>query len=506
VISILDELQRIRRAWAHRLFDGPLPLLEMAMVIAFAIASVSELYAVAALAFAVFVLVFIFAVAERRVIDIVLLAGVYYVFRFNLIEAVPPYRYLTDVISIVSALGVLTLLVTRKGRLRWYDGLFAAWGAYALVLALARDVPLTPAIVQIRAMLGVYPLFVLVREIGFEGTASRHRAALTFYGFFAWALFLQAFVEKVSGKLVLTTAFVKWTSISYTNWPRVYGWTANPNSLGALCVLLIALGILLAAWGHRGRWLNTGLALYFGTLVLSVSRSAMWGLIVFLAVVLFQHTFEGMGRREIVRFVVRPFAVGLAVAFLAILLSIAIPALSQSLDTRDDGFGVFGRFVTGGEEVDSSRRGGRIFSLTTGLAIATRGAGDMLFGQGPATYGSAGSNFWESPLYDAYGIPENFYADMFPVMMLVEVGIIGLLMYVAGLVGLARANSGMPLTWRLGIGALLALWCLFYNVPEITMLYFPILVFLGVPMSRPGRDEMSAILHAGDQGPSQGAG
>jgi hypothetical protein len=364
---------------------------------------------------------FVFAVAERRAIDIVLLAGVYYVFRFNLIEAVPPYRYVTDVISVVSALGVLTLLVTRKGRLRWYDGLFAAWGVYALVLAFARDVPLTPAIVQVRAMLGVYPLFVLVREIGFEGTASRHRAALTFYEFFAWALFLQAFVEKVSGKLVFTTSFVKWTSISHTNWPRVYGWTANPNSLGALCVLLIALGILLAAWGYRGRWLNTGLALYFGTLVLSVSRSAMWGLIAFLAVVLFQRAFEGMKRREIVRFISRPFASALPPRS-SPSSEHRVPMLSQSLDPRDEGFGVFGRFVTGSEEVDSSRRGGRIFSLTTGLEIATGGAGDMLFGQGPATYGSAGSNFWESPLYDAYDIPESFYADMFPIMMLVEVG------------------------------------------------------------------------------------
>ena len=476
------------------------------MVIAFAIASVSELYAVAALAFSVFVMSFVFAVAERRAIDIVLLAGVYYVFRFNLIEAVPPYRYVADVISVVSALGVLTLLVTRKGRLRWYDGLFAAWGVYALVLAFARDVPLTPAIVQVRAMLGVYPLFVLVREIGFEGTASRRRAAFAFYEFFAWALFLQAFVEKVSGKLVLTTSFVKWTSISHTNWPRVYGWTANPNSLGALCVLLIALGILFAVWGQRGRWLNTGIALYFGTLVLSVSRSAMWGLIAFLAVVLFQRTFEGMGRREIVRFLFRPFAIGLAAAFLAILLSIALPMLSQSLDPRDEGFGVFGRFVTGSEEVDSSRRGGRIFSFTTGLKIATAGAGDLLFGQGPATYGSAGSNFWQSPLYDAHDIPESFYADMFPIMMLVEVGVFGLMLYVAGLVGLAWANSSTPLTWRLGVGVMLALWCLFYNVPEITMLYFPILVFLGVHMPHPGRDEMSAILHAGDQRPSQGAG
>lgn len=458
----------------------------------FAVVSIWQIHVISAAVFALFVLVFAFAVLERRVVDIVLLAGVYFVFRFHLIESAPHYRYLTDLITLVSGAAVLYLLVSRRARLKWYDGVFVAWGVYALALALFRDVPLMPAIIQVRALLGVYPLFVLTRELGFAEAASRRMAGLAFYHFFAWALFAQAFIEKAFGKVLFMTSFVRWTSISVTNWPRVYGWTANPNSLGALCVLLIALGVLLAAWGFDGRWLRTSLALYFSTLVLSVSRSAMWGLLVFLGIVLAQRAFEGLARRDIVRLVARPFAIGLACAVLAIALSIVVPKITQALHQGDSGFGIFGRFVTGDEEVESSIKGGRLFSLRTGLEIATRGAGDLVLGQGPATYGSAGSNFWESPLYEPYEIPEGFYADMFGVMMLVEVGLLGLGLFVAGVVGLAWANRTMPVAWRLGIGALLALWSLFYNVPELTMLYFPILLFLGVPLPRPREEDAAA--------------
>lgn len=458
----------------------------------FAVVSIWQIHVISAAVFALFVVVLVFAVLERRVVDIMLLAGVYFVFRFHLIESAPDFRYVADMITLVSGAAVLYLLASRRARLKWYDGLFVAWGVYALALALFRDVPLMPAIIQVRALLGVYPLFVLIRELGFEGAGARRVAGLAFYEFFAWALFVQAFIEKASGKVAFMTSFVRWTSISVTNWPRVYGWTANPNSLGALCVLLIALGVLLGAWGFNGRWLRTGLALYFATLVLSVSRSAMWGLLVFLGIVLAQRVFEGLARRDIVRLLARPFAIGLACAVLAIALSIAIPKINQALDSGNGGFGIFGRFVTGDEEVESSIKGGRLFSLRTGLEIATQGAGDLVLGQGPATYGSAGSNFWESPLYEPYDIPEGFYADMFGVMMLVEVGLLGLGLFIAGIVGVAWSNRSMPVAWRLGIGSLLALWSLFYNVPELTMLYFPILVLLGVPLPRPSEEDAAA--------------
>lgn len=480
---------------AHRLFGGPLPTAEIVVLAAFAVASVAPSLLVAQLALAIFVILFVFAVAERRVVDIALLAGTYFVFRFNLIETAREFRYVSDLISAASIAAVVALLVTRRGRLRWYDGLFIVLGLYGLGLAFVRDVPLTPALVQVRALLGVYPLFMLVRELGFSGVGVRRVAALAFYEFFAWALFVQAFIEKATEKLLFTTAFVRETPISFTNWPRVYGWTANPNSLGALCVLLIALGILLAAWGFRGRWLTRGLSLYFGTLVLSVSRSAMWGLIAFLAIVLFQRTFEGAKRRDIWRVVRRPFAVGLAAALLAVSLSVVIPVVTQAVGWTGEGFSIFGRFVTGDDEVQSSIKGGRLFSLRTGLAIATRGIGDLAFGQGPATYGSAGSKFWTPPLYEQYDIPEGFYADMFGVMMLVEVGVVGLVLLVGGLVGLAWSNSAMPRSWRIGIGALLTIWSLFYNVPEITMLYFPILVFLGVRVDRPSGANAAAWSH-----------
>lgn len=485
------------RTWTDRLFGRRWPIAEIAVLVAFMVASVVETPIVVALAFALFIELFIIAVVQRRSIDIALLAGLYYVFRFNLIAASPEFRYGTDLITVVGAGMVLLLLLGRSARLRWYDWVFIAFGVYSVGIGVIRDVPVTPLLVQLRALLGVYPVFVLVRELGFQRAGDRATAALAFYHLFAWALLAQAFIEKASGKLLFMTSFVRLGGISFTNWPRVYGWTANPNSLGALCVLLIGVGLLLAAWGFRGRWLSSGVTLYFATLMLSVSRSALWGLLVLLAIFLFRPAFEGTARRVIGVFAAKRFAIGAAIAVAAIILSVVVPLilprLIPSMYGAEEGFGIYGRFITGEDEVEGSMKGGRLFSLRTGLTIATRGVDDLLIGQGPATYGSAGSNFWESPLYKPFDIPEGFYADMFMVMMVVEVGLIGLGLFALGLVGLLRSNDGMPLAWRIGILSVLTLWCLFYNVPELAMLFFPILVLMGIPLGRPAPAQAAAL-------------
>lgn len=492
-----EEFGAVWRVWTDRLFGRRWPVAEIAVLVAFMIASVFETPIVAAVAFALFIELFIIAVIQRRPVDIALLAGLYFVFRFNLIAASPVFRYGTDLITVATALMVLILLVGRSARLRWYDWIFVAFGVYSAGVGLMRDVPVTPLLVQLRALLGVYPLFVLVRELGFERAGDRAPAVLAFYHLFAWALLAQAFIEKATGKLLFMTAFVRLGGISFTNWPRVYGWTANPNSLGALCVLLIGVGLLLAAWGFKGRWLNTAISLYFATLMLSVSRSALWGLLVLLAIILFKPTFEGTARRAIGKLAAKRFAIGAAIAVSAIVVSLIVPLVMpffvSSVEGADEGFGIYERFITGEDEVEGSMKGGRLFSLRTGLTIATQGADDLLIGQGPATYGSAGSNFWESPLYEPFDIPEGFYADMFMVMMVVEVGLVGLGLFVLGLVGLMRDNRGMPLAWRFAILAVLTLWCLFYNVPELAMLFFPILMFMGVPLGRPAPAQAAAL-------------
>lgn len=492
-----EEFARVWGVWTDRLFGHRWPVAEIAVLVAFMLASVAESPVVVALAFALFIELFVLAVIQRRSADIALLAGLYFVFRFNLIAASPEFRYGTDLITLVTAGMSLVLLARRSARLRWYDWIFVAFGVYSAAIGVIRDVPITPLLVQLRALLGVYPVFVLVREIGFESARDRIGAALTFYHLFAWSLLIQAFIEKASGKLLFMTAFVRLGGISFTNWPRVYGWTANPNSLGALCVLLIGVGLLLMAWGFKGRWLSMGITLYFATLMLSVSRSALWGLLVVLAIILFRPTFEGAARRAIGVFAAKRFAIGGAIAVAAIVASLIVPLVMpffvSSVEGADEGFSIYERFITGEEEVEGSMKGGRLFSLRTGLTIATRGVDDLLVGQGPATYGSAGSNFWESPLYETYDIPEGFYADMFMVMMVVEVGLVGLGLFVLGLVGLLRDNRGMPIAWRIAILAVLTLWCLFYNVPELAMLFFPILLLMGVPLGRPTPVQAAAL-------------
>ncbi|MDZ4166299.1 MAG: hypothetical protein U1E08_01185 [Coriobacteriia bacterium] len=481
----MSELQRIRRSYSNTLLSDGLPVAEVIVLALFSLTTVLYEPAIAGLAFGVFSLLFAFAIAEGRTLHIAMLGGIYYLFRFNLIEVASPFRSLSDLIFVLSGVAVLVLLVRNKARLRFYDWIFFAWALYALALGQLRSIPLLPTIIQLRAMLAIYPLFILIRELGFGASAKRATLGLRFYELLAWWLFAQAFMEKASSKILFTTAFTRFTAISETNWPRVYGWAANPNSLGAVCVLLIALGVLLAAYGWRTQSLDRSLALYFSTLVLSVSRSALWGLAVFVAVIAIFKGIELLRGRDIWQLVRRPFTVGLATALIAVTLGMVTPLVMEALADGSAGFGIFGRFITDEDELDKSVNTGRLFSLRTAVELATTDASTLALGNGPATYGSAGSAFWLPPHYETYGVPEGFYADFFYGMMLVEMGLLGSVLYLGGLLAVFWSNRTMPRSWRLGIAALFALWCLFYNVTEIHMVFLLIMLLGGVPIPRP---------------------
>jgi len=476
---ISNTLDEIRNRYSRWLFDGPLPAVEIAFLGVFSFLAIFHSLAFSALTFAVFALVIAFAVAERRVTDLALLSVTYYVFRFQLIESSLPFKYLSDVLFLLGAVGVIWLLLTHRARLRSYDYLFGAWAVFAFVVSQMRGVPIIPSVIQMRALLAVYPLMVFMREVGFDARPDRHAAAVRFGEFCAWWIFGQAVLEKVTGKLVLPTLFVSETCISRTNFPRVYGWISNPNSLGALCVLMIALVLLYQSRGGDPKISRRVIFALTATLALSVSRSAAIGLVVFFGLLFFAGGLPRLDVRSLRALLARPVAAGIALAVVVTLLGTVVPRMINAAFSGDTGLSMFERFITDDEEIEGSMIGGRLFSLRTGLDIATSDVPTFFIGSGLATFGSAGSNFWESPLYEPYGIPEGFYADLFYGMMLVEVGLVGLLLYVGGVVVMAFSSRGIPFAWRMGVLSLFLIWNIFYNVAEIHSVFSVMIISLG---------------------------
>lgn len=427
------------------------------------------------------------ALAYRRATETVFLLAMYYLTRFQLALGFDTFRYVSDVIVVFALIALLVDIARGRARVRWWDWLAAGVLAWMVGVSLMRGIPLGPVAIQVRALFALYPVYVLLRERGFASDPSERAVPMLYYTVAVWWLALGAFWEKVFNKQLLPTLFVQETVISVTNWPRVYGWPANPNSLGAASALLIIAGIAFLAKGWPRERLGIPMALLAATLTLTVSRSAFWGLAVFvLALVIFKGL-GGLPRRDALLFLGRWIAIGIAVALVAILLGRFVPSVVASM-RPGAGFDVFGRFITGEDELEQSQQGGRLFSLKTALSIVTDSPGDFVVGQGLATYGSSGSRFWESPLATRFDLPEKFYSDFQYGTLWVETGIIGLLGFLGLIACVAWGNRGAPLPVRLSLLAITYLWFLFYNVPEIQGVWFLVLLVMGTSITAPSGD------------------
>lgn|GEM_PF-3332546 len=279
--------------------------------------------------------------------------------------------------------------------------------------------------------------------------------------------FLLGHALLLPGKLALQQAHV-----STVNTGRPYGWLDNPNLFGELG--LVALAITFALFrrrAYRPGWLF-GLAacLFAAMLVLSFSRSAY---IVFLvAAAIFAYGSRarlervGIGLAVVVvlaSIVVIPGArartLGFNTSFLSAHGRLHGKTVTGKGGTAKGGATSHGRTTTKKPKVKpcrtyvcKSEQAGRLHNLRTALHIVRHHP----LGTGMGTFGSAGAKVFKIKLV---GVPKNFYADNQYLVVLVETGLPGTLLFlllgVAAFWTLARRDAD-PDNRRLALILLLA--------------------------------------------------
>lgn len=418
------------------------------------------------------------ALVSGRTVEALVLLGAYYLVRFPLVATWPPSTYVGDWFSFL-ALALVAVGVIRGGmRARWFDWVALGLGVWLLGWAILGPphVPATPALVQLRAMFGLYPVYIYFRETGFPDFPRLSGQVRVYTLVTVAAVALTAAFEKISHKAVGAAASVRVDALSGglgpNNFPRVYGLTGNPNTLGAVCVLVAVLVLVLLARRALSRgeaWLAGGALMM--TILLTVSRSAALAWLTVLAAVL---VFGGLGPRlprwSAVRTLGISALIGLALAVPVTALSLAIPAPAVSRGTGDDLL-VFTRFFVGGEEVGRSVQEGRLYTMRTAARVVAADPGVAATGSGLGTFGGAGSQFWRPPLYDRFGISSGFNSDLMYGTLLIETGLPGMIVLALIVVMLVRAGPG-PRAVRWGLLAVFAIWGLFYNVFEMHAVFF----------------------------------
>ena len=311
-------------------------------------------------------------------------------------------------------------------------GLVAAFALVAAASAAVNGVPPLVALAGIGFTIEAAALFVLPRMAGF----GIGQARLASIGFIAVAL-----VAAVLGlaQVVLDADFLGLQSFTgrFSEGHRVAAFLVNPNMLAAVLAMAIPVP-LLAAIGASGR------------------RRLLYGAVTFVLALALLYTFSrgawlGLALAAVVLAIAVEWRalVGLALVGVLVLATAAVlPRHVLDPEQGDAEFGLgaalFGRLETLSDGTDL-----RLQFIDNAAPII----GDHpLLGAGPGRYGGAVAWRLGTPLYDEYtagAVPEGRTVDNFWLHLLVEVGVLGTLLFGAALVlaawgalRAARASSG----------------------------------------------------------------
>lgn len=479
--------------YISRIFEKDFPYVHLYFLISFVLLSLWRIELFDVFVLALFFVVATIAIIGQRGLDFSILFLFYLIFRFNLIDSNILFRYGTDMIAAVIVLYLATLILRKKAKVKWFDLVVIFYGLFYLGWSLFNGVPILPTFIELRALFVLYPAYWFIRELDKEYTGKTY-SIVFLTKTMAWLFAIQAIIEKLTEKEILSTVWLKIRAdgLSVTNFPRVYGWTANPNSLGAVCVLSLILIVYLIFIGVNKKKLFMPSILFSVVLFLTISRSAWLGLVLVLGFMYFNKEISYSKRKEFLKFLIKSIVIGFAIGLVVVQVAKLEPKkLVKDVFQKKAGHKstqAYSRLTSfvGEKEMESSASGGRLFYARKAIEISTDKVTNTLFGTGLATFGTSGSFFWNPPQYSKYGLPtkRKFYSDSFYLALLVEQGILGVFLFFIFTLAVLFYNRKKPWIIRGSVFLLFYFLSLFYNVIELQFLWFSILLLGGTTLLR----------------------
>ena len=444
--------------------------------------------------------------------------------------------YLGQFIKFIPDILVLLLLlyyvIKNKFRvkLNLIDILFLGFILIGLISTLYNHSSIIGFIAQARSISVMYALFFLLRKIPLNEKKYIMIFKIIFYTSIAFLII--AVGESITDKHLFFP--LEWAqSIRFeTNFARVYGILNNPNTFAIYLLLIMIMAWFLTEKGKmKVNWLYYYLCLT--VIFLTSSRSTIILLIIsiiFFVVWIFKHKkyfklatlcfvlaasfstifLVNMGREVILI----EFYNGEEIQYVPPTDSGGSnedgepsypddkPNDSQKPEDEsgknpDDkeevgsqGGSIIDRFeeMLSGETFINSLADGRVHNILLGLDIFKDNA---LLGTGFGTFGSAGSRIAGSHIYEEYNIEDQFYADNEYIKVLVEVGIVGTIIYIGFILvlGIMCLNSN----YKILLYVLILFTGLFYNIFELQVLMFLIYLFLVILEKFNSKSDLSKL-------------
>lgn len=374
-------------------------------------------------------------------------------------------------IDLLVGLLLLTMLLINKFKVKFniIDIIFALYILVILVSFLINGTDLYFAILQLRGAAIFYIVYFALRNI--HTTRAWLVNLLTYISkpliYIIIISVLVAFVEVASKKELFFP--LEWAnSIRLHNLNRAYGIINNPNLFGAF----LLLGAILIKYCNDNIGKPTSKILYIITgvgVMLTQSRSAVLGGLLIVAILAYP-----TASSKIIAFVKsRKYSAKYITMSSIIILSgclVSILLLAQLAPKTEYGTNRFLDMVNG-NELRNSGVDGRFYIVKYSMSIYSSN-GNYLLGIGPGMLNN------QTSTANQYGIPSGYTTDNQHLKILVELGIIGYLIFVAlisALIWKYRHN-------RVALSLIITItfWGLFYNSFEIQviMLYFWLILAL----------------------------
>lgn len=398
-------------------------------------------------------------------------------------------------------------------KFKLYDFIYIAFIGWAFISTLLiNDVGIVSFIFQVRSISIYYILFFIIRNYPLD--KKEFGIIVKTLNTVAFALLLFVVVEKITSKDILFSQVIASSIVYSDNYVRAYSMLYNPNTYGAF--LAIAFIINLYYNIEKNEKLNPFIyTVLIVSIIFSQSRSSTLALIIGLAILLFSY------RKRLAKSVI--FNTRNAVSFL-LTVSIACtfvystvtyfgkiyvsanpqrqweinpptteptepqpteptepteptqPTETDPAEEEKEYPNTFlGRIMStfSAKEIKSSKADGRLYRLAKGFEVFSD---NPVSGTGFGTFGSAASLSYKPALYKEYYIRSTFYSDNQYIVILVETGIVGTILFLGFLLSLALSFRKDYL--KLSFFGMLLIFGLFYNVLEvqiISMLFWFIL-------------------------------
>lgn len=417
-----------------------------------------------------------------------LLLFLYYTIRPFIIEFNPALKLVGDFAILLLLLKVL--YTTRNDWKSWFRFSLFEYGYFAflavgVISAFLTGVTLEGIILQLRAFVLFYLVYYIAKRINI--TKEDVNKFLWTILMITLLLCIHGLIEKLSLRGWLLPESWANMPLSAVNRIRIYGLLGNPNSLGIfLSIVLVPILYLRSHLTGKMVWfMNISLVIMMGVWFMTYSRGTWIAIVVAIAVyVLITKNWR----------VLKPLVTTFLLGILLVVLPVNLITnfiedsnfgqekreVQKQYDEREGGFSERMGSTFEEQEIENSRRDGRLFIVTKGFEIFTD---HPIAGTGFGTFGDSATLNLGSPIYDDYDLNREFYSDNQYIQIIVQTGTLGVIAFAVFLLHMLyllfkerNANPLAPAMITILIGASFA--CMVYNLWEndvFTLFYFLLL-------------------------------